>query len=83
MTTATAPRKASATRDIPLDQLHPAPWNKVRPVDEAFVQSIRDHGQLVTSMARPHPTLEDEYEIVYGHRRHAGLEAAGKETMRC
>lgn len=75
---------AGEVRAIPLDILHSAPWNKERPVDEAFVQSFRDHGQMVTSMARPHPSIPGAFEIVYGHRRAEGLRQAGQfATMRC
>jgi ParB/RepB/Spo0J family partition protein len=79
MTTATATPKTKI-QDIPLSEISPAPWNKERPVDDAFVRSLREQGQLVTSMVRP---AEGGYEIVYGHRRSVGLELAGYETMRC
>lgn len=82
MTTKTTPEPTSATH-IPLRLLHAAPWNEERPVDDAYVRSFRDKGQLVTALVRPHPTHEDEFEIVYGHRRAAALELAGIESMRC
>lgn len=34
-----------------------------------LVNSMRDHGQQVPILVRPHPTLEGRYQIAYGHRR--------------
>lgn len=73
----------STTQDIPLHLLHDAPWNETRPIDDPYVQSFREKGQLVTAMVRPHPMQEGEFEIVYGHRRRAALAEAGIDTMRC
>jgi ParB family chromosome partitioning protein len=46
--------------------------------DEALVTSIRDHGQQVPVLVRPHPTEPDLYQIVYGRRRVAALRALGQ-----
>jgi len=41
--------------------------------DEALQASIRDHGQQVPVLVRPHPEQADHYQIVYGRRRVAAL----------
>jgi ParB family chromosome partitioning protein len=46
--------------------------------DEALLASIRDHGQQVPVLVRPHPTDPDLYQIVYGRRRVAALRALGQ-----
>jgi ParB family chromosome partitioning protein len=46
--------------------------------DEALVASIREHGQQVPVLVRPHPTEPDFYQIVYGRRRVAALRALGQ-----
>lgn len=43
--------------------------------DLALIESIRDHGQQVPVLVRPHPTEVDRYQIVYGRRRVAALRA--------
>jgi ParB family transcriptional regulator, chromosome partitioning protein len=35
----------------------------------AFVESIREHGQQVPILARPHPIHKGRYQIAYGRRR--------------
>jgi len=41
--------------------------------DEALIASIRDHGQQVPVLVRPHPNEPERYQIVYGRRRVAAL----------
>ncbi|NLH82910.1 MAG: plasmid partitioning protein RepB [Phyllobacteriaceae bacterium] len=36
---------------------------------ESLVASMRDHGQQVPILVRPHPETEGRYQVVYGHRR--------------
>lgn len=43
--------------------------------DEALMASIREHGQQVPVLVRPHPSAPDHYQIVYGRRRLAALRA--------
>ena len=48
------------------------------PEDQArLVASIRDHGQQVPVLVRPHPEDEDSYQIVYGRRRVLALRELG------
>ena len=35
----------------------------------SFVEDIRQHGQQVPILVRPHPAVPDRFEIAYGHRR--------------
>jgi ParB family transcriptional regulator, chromosome partitioning protein len=44
----------------------------------AFTESIREKGQLVPALLRPHPTQPDRYQIAYGHRRVRALRALGR-----
>jgi ParB family transcriptional regulator, chromosome partitioning protein len=34
-----------------------------------LVESIRDHGQQVPILVRPHPELSGKFQVAYGHRR--------------
>ena len=36
---------------------------------DRFVESIRDHGQQVPILVRPHPEVPGKYQVAYGHRR--------------
>lgn len=68
-------------RDIALDLCIPNPWNKARPVDDAFLESLLDKGQIVIALVRPHPKKEGSYEIIFGERRWEGLGKIGKPTL--
>jgi len=46
--------------------------------DEALMASIRDHGQQVPVLVRPHPERADHFQIVYGRRRVAALRELGQ-----
>lgn len=43
-----------------------------------LVESIRESGQHVPILVRPHPTVEGRYQIAYGHRRARAATALGK-----
>jgi ParB family chromosome partitioning protein len=47
-------------------------------LDEGFLASIRDNGQQVPVLVRPHPTKPGRYETAYGHRRIAGARILGR-----
>ncbi|HEV7308129.1 plasmid partitioning protein RepB [Ensifer sp.] len=36
---------------------------------QSLAAQIRDHGQQVPILVRPHPTVEGRYQVAYGHRR--------------
>ncbi|PDT39627.1 MULTISPECIES: plasmid partitioning protein RepB [Sinorhizobium] len=46
-------------------------------VQAALVEQIRDHGQQVPILVRPHPEAENRYQVAYGHRRLAALREIG------
>jgi ParB family chromosome partitioning protein len=46
--------------------------------DAQLAASIRDHGQQVPVLVRPHPQAEDRYQIVYGRRRVLALRDLGQ-----
>lgn len=45
--------------------------------EDALVASIRDHGQQVPVLVRPHPEEAGRYQIVYGRRRLSALRDLG------
>ncbi|NSX56996.1 plasmid partitioning protein RepB [Parasulfitobacter algicola] len=45
---------------------------------EKLMHSIRDHGQQVPVLVRPHPDTEERYQIVYGRRRVLALRDLGQ-----
>ena len=42
-----------------------------------LVNQIRDHGQQVPILVRPHPETEGRYQVAYGHRRLAAVKELG------
>lgn len=44
----------------------------------ALVASIREHGQQVPILVRPHPTKRGRYQAAYGHRRLRALRDLGR-----
>ncbi|MBD9524680.1 plasmid partitioning protein RepB [Ensifer sp. ENS02] len=44
---------------------------------EEFARNIRENGQQVPILVRPHPTVEGRYQIAYGRRRLKAVKAAG------
>jgi ParB family chromosome partitioning protein len=60
--------------EIDTDLIDPAPFTdrlviEVDPAFEALVASIRDSGQQVPALVRPHPSRPGRYQAAYGHRR--------------
>lgn len=43
----------------------------------ALVEQIRDHGQQVPILVRPHPDQAGRYQVAYGHRRLAAVRQLG------
>ena len=43
-----------------------------------LVESIRDHGQQVPILVRPHPLDVGRYQVAYGHRRMAAVAEIGR-----
>jgi ParB family chromosome partitioning protein len=51
--------------------------------DEAIAElaeQIKEKGQLVPILVRPHPTVSDRYQIAYGHRRVKAAERLGTKV---
>ncbi|MFK7943993.1 MAG: plasmid partitioning protein RepB [Paracoccaceae bacterium] len=46
--------------------------------DASLLQSIREYGQQVPVLVRPHPIEKDRYQIVYGRRRVLALRDLGQ-----
>lgn len=44
---------------------------------EEFARQIREHGQQVPILVRPHPDAEGRYQIAYGRRRRRACKVAG------
>lgn len=44
---------------------------------QALVAQIREHGQQVPILVRPHPTADGRYQVAYGHRRLAAIREIG------
>lgn len=44
---------------------------------EEFARNIRENGQQVPVLVRPHPSIEGRYQIAYGRRRLRAVKAAG------
>lgn len=43
----------------------------------SLVEQIRDNGQLVPILVRPHPEVQGRYQLAYGHRRLAAIKKLG------
>ncbi len=46
----------------------------------ALVDSIRDHGQQIPILVRPHPTEAGRYQVAYGHRRLRAVTELGRKV---
>ncbi|MGV1908342.1 plasmid partitioning protein RepB [Agrobacterium cavarae] len=47
---------------------------------EEFARNIRENGQQVPILVRPHPSVEGRYQIAYGRRRLRAVKAAGLQV---
>ncbi|UXT61147.1 plasmid partitioning protein RepB (plasmid) [Agrobacterium fabrum] len=47
---------------------------------EEFARNIKEHGQQVPILVRPHPSVEGRYQIAYGRRRLRAVKAAGTKV---
>lgn len=73
--------KSRSVTDIPVGSIDAGGMQDRIDTDDpdhaALVESIRDHGQQVPILVRPHPEAEGRYQIVYGRRRLAALRDLG------
>ncbi|HTO34348.1 MAG TPA: plasmid partitioning protein RepB [Pararhizobium sp.] len=44
---------------------------------DGLVSQIREHGQQVPILVRPHPVVDGRYQVAYGHRRLAAIKTIG------
>ena len=76
----------AALQDIPIDHLVPHPENSNR-MSADMLTKLRRHiertGRYEPLTVRPHPSLEDKYEVLNGHNRLRVLRAIGRESARC
>ena len=49
--------------------------------DARLLASIREHGQQVPVLVRPHPDQPDHYQIIYGRRRVLALRDLGRPVL--
>lgn len=71
----------NAVLDIPTDKLVPSfvmDRLDAQIADPDLVESIRERGQQVPILVRPHPEMPDRYQIAYGHRRFRALAQLGR-----
>jgi ParB family chromosome partitioning protein len=47
-------------------------------IQAELTEQIREHGQQVPILVRPHPAAEGRYQVVYGHRRLKAAAALGR-----
>lgn len=69
--------KSRSVTEVPVSKIDSGGmFDRIDPEDPdhaALVASIRDHGQQVPILLRPHPETEGRYQVVYGRRRLAAL----------
>ncbi len=71
---------------IPLDQLHAHPANaNVMEEDrlETLARNIQREGQYPPLIVRPHPSIENEWELLDGHQRESVLRRLGHTDALC
>lgn len=69
MSIETQTREMSTAMELDALDIRPNPWNKVRPLDPAFVASVASQGILSPILVRPTDDGGKGYEIICGHRR--------------
>lgn len=71
----------NAVQDIDVSLIDNAGVEDRLGIDDAaqtqLIESIKEYGQQVPVLLRPHPTAQGRYEIVYGRRRLMALRALG------
>lgn len=74
------------TREIPLSDIEPNPWQprSVFPIFEMkqLSESIKNSGLVQSIAVRPHPMDQGRYQIIAGERRWRACRMAGLKTIR-
>jgi ParB/RepB/Spo0J family partition protein len=70
--------------NVPIDRIRENPKNPRKTFDaiEDLAASIKQLGQIVPGLARPHPSEQAAYELVAGHRRFRACILAGVDAFR-
>lgn len=78
------PRR-SALQDVPLDRIHPNPFQARQTFDaiDELAEAIRAQGFVSRLRLRPHPELPGHFQLVYGERRLRAAESAGLVEVPC
>ena len=73
--------KSQSLSELDPDLIDAPPVRDRLPEDEndfeEFARNIRENGQQVPILVRPHPTVEGRYQVAYGRRRLRAVKAAG------
>jgi ParB-like chromosome segregation protein Spo0J len=67
---------------VPLEQIHPNPWNPNQMTDaeeNALAESMEKYGDFDPILVRPHPDLEGAFQIIDGEHRWKTRVADGKK----
>jgi ParB/RepB/Spo0J family partition protein len=72
-------------QDILIDQIEPSPLQARQEFKnlEELAQAMREHGFTSRLRVRPHPTLPERYQLVYGERRLRAARMAGITIIPC
>lgn len=62
--------------ELPIDKIHPSPFNPRENPTPVDVETIKESGIVERITVRPHPSKRGEYEIVVGSRRWLGAKEA-------
>ncbi|HEY1015715.1 MAG TPA: ParB/RepB/Spo0J family partition protein [Herpetosiphonaceae bacterium] len=78
------PRR-SALQDVPLDRIHPNPFQARHTFDqiEELAEAIRVQGFVSRLRLRPHPDLPGHFQLVFGERRLRAAQRAGLVEVPC
>lgn len=81
-------RKRSKVLLVPVEKIHPNPWNKNAMGThyfEALKANLSDSNVGFTTpiQVRPHPTIKGDYEIVDGEHRWKGAKEVGYREIPC
>lgn len=76
------------SRVIPCERIHPNPWQARKTFDDAKLAELsdgmREHGWVGGGLpVRAHPTLPNEYQLVFGERRWKAAKLAGLAAIPC
>jgi ParB/RepB/Spo0J family partition protein len=81
------PATLEAMRFIPLELIHPSPFNPRKAFDEAglaeLAESIRVNGLQQNLVVRPHPKKKEHFELMGGERRLRALQLLKAEGALC